>query len=39
MKKELKTQLTVSKIMDAAMNEFGKNGYTVGTINNICSAG
>lgn len=39
MKKAEKTQLTISKILEAAMNEFGKNGYSGGTINNICSSG
>ena len=34
-----KTQLTVSKILEAAMEEFGINGYTGGTINNICKRG
>lgn len=39
MKKAEKTQLTILKILEAAMNEFGKNGYSGGTINNICSSG
>lgn len=39
MKKSKKTEITVSKIMEAAMKEFGKNGYAGGTINNICNAG
>ncbi|MGN0402241.1 MAG: TetR/AcrR family transcriptional regulator [Acetatifactor sp.] len=39
MKKDEKTRLTISKILEAAMNEFGKNGYSGGTINNICSSG
>ena len=39
MKKDEKTQLTISKILEAAMNEFGINGYSGGTINNICSTG
>lgn len=39
MKKNEKTQLTISKILEAAMNEFGKNGYSGGTINNICNSG
>ena len=39
MKKSDKTELTVSKIMEAALNEFGKNGYAGGTINNICKTG
>ena len=39
MKKKEKTELTISKIMDAAMKEFGENGYAGGTINNICKTG
>lgn len=39
MKKSEKTEITVSKIIEAAMNEFGKSGYTGGTVNNICNAG
>lgn len=39
MKKSEKTELTVSKIIEAAMEEFGKNGYAGGTVNNICKAG
>lgn len=39
MKKSEKTEITVFKIIEAAMNEFGKNGYTGGTVNNICKAG
>lgn len=39
MRKALKTRLTISRILEAAMNEFGKNGYYGGTINNICSSG
>ena len=39
MKKSEKTEITVMKILYAAMNEFGKNGYSGGTVNNICSAG
>lgn len=39
MKKNEKTELTIAKILEAAMNEFGKNGYVGGTVNNICSAG
>lgn len=38
-KKSEKTEHTMSKILDAAMNEFGKNGYSGGTINTICNAG
>lgn len=39
MKKREKTELTISKIIDAAMIEFGSNGYFGGTINNICKTG
>lgn len=39
MKKSEKTELTISKIMEAAMNEFGKYGYAGGTVNRICSSG
>ena len=39
MKKSEKTELTVSKIIKTAMEEFGKNGYAGGTVNNICKAG
>lgn len=36
MKKSERTQLTISKIMEAAIIEFGENGYSGGTVNNIC---
>ena len=39
MKKCEKTELTVAKILEAAMAEFGRNGYAGGTVNNICKAG
>lgn len=39
MKRVEKTELTVSKILDAAMEEFGMNGYASGTVNNICKSG
>lgn len=39
MKRSEKTELTVAKILDAAMMEFGTNGYTGGTVNNICKTG
>ena len=39
MKKSEKTEITIAKILDAAMKEFGKNGYAGGTINHICNAG
>lgn len=39
MKKSEKTEITISKIIEAAMNEFGKNGYVGGTVNRICNSG
>lgn len=39
MKKSEKTEITISKIIEAAMNEFGKSGYAGGTVNNICKTG
>lgn len=39
MKKTEKTESTVSKIMSAAMAEFGSNGYVGGSVNNICKSG
>ena len=39
MRKELKTDLTRSKIMKAAMDEFGANGYAASSLNNICNTG
>lgn len=39
MNKSKKTEITVSKIIEAAMAEFGRNGYAGGTVNNICKAG
>lgn len=39
MKRSEKTELTVSKIMKAAMSEFGANGYVGGSVNNICKSG
>lgn len=39
MKQIEKTELTVSKIQTAAIDEFGTNGYAGGTINNICKRG
>lgn len=39
MKKAEKTELTVSKILEAALEEFGINGYAGGAINNICKRG
>lgn len=37
MKKEEKTKLTYEKIMNAAIEEFGKKSYEEASINNICS--
>lgn len=39
MKRAEKTELTVSKIIEAALAEFGANGYAGGTVNNICKTG
>lgn len=39
MKRTERTELTVSKIQKAALEEFGANGYAGGTINNICKRG
>ena len=39
MKKSEKTEITVAKIMELAIAEFGKNGYAGGTVNNICKTG
>lgn len=39
MKRSEKTALTVSKIMQAAIIEFGTNGYVSGSVNNICKSG
>lgn len=39
MEKNKKTEHTISKILEAAMNEFGKNGYAGGTVNHICNSG
>lgn len=39
MKRSEKTELTISKIMEAAMTEFGTNGYVGGSVNNICKSG
>ena len=39
MKRAERTELTVSKILEAAMEEFGVNGYAGGTVNNICKKG
>ena len=39
MKQIEKTELTISKILEAAIEEFGTKGYRGGTINNICKKG
>ena len=39
MKRTKRTELTISKIQEAALEEFGVNGYAGGTINNICKRG
>lgn len=39
MKRTERTELTVSKILEAALAEFGAKGYAKGTINNICKRG
>ena len=39
MRKAEKTEITVAKILDYAIEEFGKNGYANGIINNICRLG
>ena len=39
MKQQERTELTRQKIIAAAMDEFGRNGYAGGSINNICMRG
>ncbi|MDY6342413.1 MAG: TetR/AcrR family transcriptional regulator [Lachnospiraceae bacterium] len=39
MHQEERSKLTRQKILEAAMEEFGKRGYSGGTINNICKTG
>lgn len=39
MEKSKKTEITIEKIMESAMVEFGTNGYAGGTVNNICKKG
>ena len=39
MKKSEKTEITVTKIIELAMAEFGTKGYAGGTVNNICKTG
>ncbi|MGN0140948.1 MAG: TetR/AcrR family transcriptional regulator [Roseburia sp.] len=39
MRQEEKTELTRSRIFEAAMKEFGTNGYAAGSVNNICKTG
>lgn len=37
MRKEKKTEITKERIIQAAMQEFGKNGYEASTLNAICN--
>lgn len=39
MKKEIKTEITRERIMEAAMDEFGSKGYSGASLNNICDRG
>ena len=39
MKKSDKTQITIARIVEAAIKEFGENGCAGGTMNHICRAG
>lgn len=39
MKRTERTGLTVAKILEAALEEFGAKGYSGGTVNNICKRG
>lgn len=39
MKKEEKTELTKKKILSAALQEFGSNGYSGASLNAICESG
>lgn len=39
MKKEEKTECTRQKILNAAIEAFGKNGYAGASINSVCDAG
>lgn len=39
MRKETKTELTKERILAAAMEEFGANGYAASSLNNICNKG
>lgn len=39
MQKEMKTELTKEKILTAAMEEFGMNGYAGASLNRICNTG
>lgn len=39
MQKERKTELTKAKIIKAAMDEFGLNGYAASSLNHICNTG
>lgn len=39
MKRELKTELTKQKIINAAIREFSRSGYEKSSINEICKSG
>lgn len=39
MTRDEKTRLTRERILSAAMDEFGRNGYAGASLNNICAAG
>ncbi|MDY4592271.1 MAG: TetR/AcrR family transcriptional regulator [Eubacteriales bacterium] len=39
MQKQQKTQLSKERIINAAITEFGANGYKKGALNNICAMG
>ena len=39
MKQAKRSELTVARILEAVMQEFGQNGYTGGKVNNICRRG
>ncbi len=39
MRKEMKTERTKEKILAAAIEEFGTNGYAGASLNNICNTG
>lgn len=39
MKQQQRTEITVARIVEAAIEEFGSRGYSGGSVNNICAAG